>query len=308
MATVLVTGASGLLGANLILEALDHHQVVGVCYQHGMAVRGVEIVSADLSQADAARELLQIYQPEWVVHAAAATSLEMCQDDPEMAFRLNSDMAGYVAEAAREIDAGLIHISTDAVFDGQQGNYVETDETHPLSVYAESKLAGELAVTEAHHDAAIVRTNFYGWNMQPKQSLAEMFLGLLEARERCRGFTDVSVTTILVNDLVQVLLKMIGVGVSGTYHVGGGECIRKYDFGIRLAETFELDGSLIEPISVDQMNFKARRAKQLCMKGDKIERQLGIELPSVEAGLRRFRGLRENGYAERLKEHSRRVL
>ncbi len=306
MATVLVTGASGLLGANLIIEALDDHQVVGVCYQHGMAVRGAEIVSADLSRAGVARELLQTYQPDWVVNAAAATSLEMCEDDPEMAFRLNGDMAGHVAEAAEQVDAGLIHISTDAVFDGQQGDYIESDEPHPLSVYAESKLAGERVVANEHPDAAIVRTNFYGWNLQPKQSLAEMFLGLLENGVRCRGFTDVFVNTILVNDLVQVLLKMIAAGVSGTYHVGGGECISKYDFGIHLAETFDLDGSLIEPISVDQMNFKARRAKQLCMKGDKIERKLGIKLPSIDAGLMRFRGLRENGYAECLKEYSRR--
>ena len=306
MAAVLVTGASGLLGANLILEALDRHQMLGVYHQHAMAVQGAEIVSADLSQAGAARDLLQTYKPDWVVHAAAATSLEMCEDDPEMAFRLNGDMAGYVAEAARQVDAGLIHISTDAVFDGQQGNYVETDKTHPLSVYAESKLAGERVVANAHPDAAILRTNFYGWNLQPKQSLAEMFLSHLEEGERCRGFTDVFVTTTLVNDLVELILKAIEAGVSGTYHAGGGECISKYEFGQRLAETFELDGSLIEPISVAQMNFRARRGRQLCMKGDKIERRLGIELPSVEAGLKRFRGLRENGYADRLKKHSRR--
>lgn len=306
MAKVLVTGASGLLGANLILEALADHQVVGVYHQHGMVVQGAEIVSSDLAQLGAARELLQTCQPDWVVHAAAATNMEACEVDAKMAFRLNCDMADLVAEAARETGAGLIHISTDAVFDGQQGNYLETDEPNPVSVYGESKWAGEQAVAKAHPDAAIVRTNFYGWNLQPKQSLAEMFLQVLEKEERCRGFTDVSFTTILVNDLVRLILKMIEVGVSGTYHAGGGECISKYDFGIRLAETFELDGSLIEPISVDQMNFKARRAKQLCMMGDRIERQLGIELPSIEAGLRRFRGLRESGYAARLKEHSRR--
>lgn len=306
MAKILVTGASGLLGANLIFDALERHDFVGVYHQHAMEIEGVTLISADLGQAGVALKLMQTYEPDWVVHTAAATNVETCEVDPEMAFQLNRDMTRFVAEAAQTIGAGLIHISTDAVFDGRRGNYVETDEVNPLSVYARSKWEAEQAVAVAHPDAAIIRTNIFGWNMQPKQSLAEMFLHHLENGKRCRGFTDVSVTTILVNDLVELLLKMIEAGLTGTYHVGGGECISKYEFGMRLAETFGLDGSLIEPISVDQMNFKAKRGNHLCMKGDKIEGALGIELPDVSGGLRRFREFRANGYAERLKTLSRR--
>ncbi len=306
MAKILVTGASGLLGANLIFDALERHDFVGVYHQHTMEIEGITLISADLGQAGVALKLMQTYEPDWVVHAAAVTNMEACEVDPGMAFRLNRDMTQYVAEAARCVGAGLIHISTDAVFDGRRGNYVETDEVNPLSVYARSKWEAEQAVAAAHPDAVIVRTNIFGWNMQPKQSLAEMFLHYLENEERCRGFTDVSVTTILVNDLVELLLKMIEAGLTGTYHVGGGECISKYEFGMRLAETFGLDGSLIEPISVDQMNFKAKRGSHLCMKGDKIEGALGVELPDVSDGLRRFREFRANGYAERLKTLSRR--
>ncbi len=307
MATVLVTGASGLLGANLIFDALERHDLVGVYHQHAMEVEGAALVSADLSQAGVARKLMQTYEPDWVIHTAAATNLEFCEADPEMAFRLNRDMARFVAEAAQAVGTGLIHISTDAVFDGQRGNYVETDAVNPLSVYARSKWEAEQVVADAHPTAAIVRTNFFGWNLQPKQSLAEMFLRHLENGERCRGFTDVSVTTILANDLVQLILKMIEQGLTGMYHVGGGECASKYDFGMRLAETFGLDGSLIEPVSVEQMNFKAKRAKQLCLQGAKIERELGVELPGVDSGLRRFLELRANGYVDRLKMHSRRA-
>ena len=306
MATVLVTGASGLLGANLIHDALDQHNIIGIYHHHALEIEGAKIISSDLSQADTVRHVMQTYEPDWVVHAAAATNLETCENNPEMAFRLNRDMAGTIAEAVREVDAGLIHISTDAVFDGQQGNYLEMDKPNPLSVYAESKWAGEQAVTAVHPDAAIVRTNFYGWNLQSKQSLAEMFLHHLENGERCRGFTDVTVSTILVNDLVQLIMKMIEVGISGTFHVGGGECVSKYEFGFRLANTFGLDGSLIEPISVAEMDFKARRANNLCMQGNKIERALGVGLPKINDGLNRFRDLRMNGYVDRLKKHSRR--
>lgn len=306
MAKVLVTGASGLLGANLIFDGLGRHDFVGVYHQHVMEIDGVELISADLSREGAARKLMQIHEPDWVVHTAAATNMEVCEGNPQLAFRLNRDMAGYVAGAAQAVGAGLIHISTDAVFDGRGGNFAETDEVNPLSVYARSKWEGEQVVANAHPDAAIVRTNFYGWNLQSKQSLAEMFLHHLENGERCRGFTDVFVTTILVNDLAQLILEMIDQDLTGIYHVGGGECASKYDFGLRLAETFGLEGALIEPITVEQMNFKAKRAKQLCMQGAKIERELGVELPDISRGLQRFRELRTNGYAGRLKMHSRR--
>jgi dTDP-4-dehydrorhamnose reductase len=306
MAKVLVTGASGLLGANLIFDGRGRHDFVGVYHQHAMEIDGAVLISADLSREGVARKLMRTHEPAWVVHTAAATNMEACEVDPGMAFRLNCDMTRFVAEASWSIGAGLIHISTDAVFDGRRGNYVETDEVNPLSVYARSKYEAEQAVATAHPEAAIVRTNIFGWNMQPKQSLAEMFLHHLEKGERCHGFTDVSVTTILVNDLVELLLKMIEAGLSGMYHVGGGECLSKYDFGLRLADTFGLDGTLIEPITVAQMNFKAKRGNHLCMKGDKIEAALGVELPDISGGLRRFRELRANGHAERLKMHSRR--
>lgn len=307
MARVLVTGASGLLGANLIFAALERHDFVGVYHQHAMEIEGATLVSADLSQAGVARKMMQTYEPDWVVHTAAATNVEACEDDPEMAFRLNRDMTRFVAEAARDVGAGLIHISTDAVFDGQRGNYIETDAVNPLSVYARSKWEAEQAAADAHPSAAIVRTNLFGWNLQAKQSLAEMFLHNLEKGNHCRGFIDVHVTTILVNDLVEIIMKMIETGLAGTYHVGGGECLSKYEFGLRLAEIFGLDGTLIEPISVAQMNFKAKRGEQLCMQGGKIEGALGVELPSVSSGLQRFYDLRANGYVDRLKMHSRRA-
>jgi dTDP-4-dehydrorhamnose reductase len=302
MARLLITGAGGMLGVSLVLEArATGHQAIAVDCGHPVFHQGVETVVADLAAPGAAQAVLAAARPDWVIHCAAATSVDGCEADPALALRLNRDMAGQVALAARAVGARLAHISTDAVFDGERGGYAEEDEPHPVNVYGKSKREGELAVLAEDVRALVVRTNIYGWNAQAKQSLAEWFLCRLEAGERCPGFADVWFTPILVNDLAPLLLKMLEVGLRGIYHVGGGECLSKYEFGVRLAEVFGLDASLIQPVEVGATGLQAKRPSRLCLDGSKIERALRVRLPAAADGLERFAALRREGYVRRVK-------
>jgi dTDP-4-dehydrorhamnose reductase len=297
----MVTGASGLLGANLVLEALDLHEVIAVSHRHRLDLPGVEAHRADLTDGSSARALMAEAAPQWVVHCAAATDLDACEMDPVMARRVNRDMAGEVAAAAAAHRAAFVYISTDAVFDGRQGNYDETADPNPVSVYGRSKLEGEQAVLTAHPQALVVRTNIYGWNAQSKQSLAEWFLQRCQTGIRSSGWTDVWSTPILVNDLARILLRLLAAGKAGVYHVAGATCLSKYEFGRRVAEAFDLDASLIEAASVPQAGLAAPRARRLCLRGQKVESVLGAPLPTVEEGLGRFRRMQQDGWLERLR-------
>jgi dTDP-4-dehydrorhamnose reductase len=302
MTRLLITGAGGLLGANLILEAVAAgHEVIGLDLDHPVRHPDVTGVKADLSLPGKAMEVFQARRPAWVIHCAAATDVDGCETHPDMAFRLNRDMAGQVAEAARLVGARLAHISTDAVFDGERGGYREEDVPRPINAYGRSKLAGEQAVAEANPEALIVRTNLYGWNAQPKSSLAEWFLANLVAGKRCPGFSDAWFSPILVNDLGRLLFTMLEAKLAGVYHVAGGECVSKYDFGVRLARVFGLDGSLVVSARLEQGALKASRGRQLCLNVERAERALGTSLPTVEEGLTRFRDLREAGHVQELK-------
>jgi dTDP-4-dehydrorhamnose reductase len=117
----------------------------------------------------------------------AATDIEACERDPALAHRLNTEMAQGVARAAAETGARLLHLSTDAVFDGADGSYREDQLPAPLNVYGKTKLAGEAAVSEAHPGALVVRTNFFGWNAKPKVNLAEWFLDRFARANGRRG-------------------------------------------------------------------------------------------------------------------------
>jgi len=239
-------------------------------------------------------------RPEWVVHCAALTDVDACEGDPEAAFRLNRDMARTVAEAAWDSGAGLVHISTDAVFDGEGGPYREEDEPKPVNVYGRSKLEGEQAAAAAHARALIVRTNFYGWNAQPKHSLAEWFLERLGRGEETPGFVDVRITPILASDLALLVLKVMETGLRGTYHVGGGECVSKYEFGRMVAEVFGFDPGLVRPASVGEARLRARRPKRLCLDGSKAEQALAVRLPGVREGLERMKEELDQGVREAL--------
>lgn len=295
MSRLLVTGASGLLGANLVLTAAGRHDIVAVCHQHPIRLDGVKTVSADLTQPGVVRGVLREQMPEWVVHCAAATDVDACEEDPEWADRLNRFMAEQVAVAARETGAKLIHISTDAVFDGETGNYTEEDVPRPINVYGRTKLAGERAVQDAYPEAMVIRTNIFGWNVQPKQSLAEWFLAHLEAGQECNGYRDVWVTPILVNDLAEILLEMLASGAQGLYHVAGADCVSKYEFGLRLAEVFGLDRTLIRPISVDEAGLKARRPKRLCLASGKKLAGSDRSGISLSIGLEKMRARTQDG-------------
>lgn len=305
MAKVLVTGASGLLGSNAILDLMDrNHQVVGVYHHHAVSESGIRCLQADLSQPDQAEALLVQEHPDWVIHCAAAANVDACQQDPDWAYRLNRDMAGYVAHASRAIGARLAHISTDLVFDGQRGGYTEDDPVNPINVYGQSKLAGEQVVQEVHPQALILRTNLYGWNARNKFSVAEWFLERLQTDGAAPGFTDAKFNPILVNDLVGFVEKMLNLNIAGLFHIGGRDCLAKIEFGRKIGHAFEVKDFVLQPTSVDDVGLIAPRAKNLCLQCSKAESALGEKMPGVDEGLARFLTLFKSGYVSRLKHLS----
>jgi dTDP-4-dehydrorhamnose reductase len=301
LARLLVTGASGLLGANLVLEARGRHAVTAVCHAHPIALDGVEVVTADLAWPAAADELLQATRPEWIVHCAAAADVDRCEQEPEWAARLNRQAAAAVARAAARIGGRLIHISTDAVFDGERGGYQEIDEPHPISVYGRTKLEGERAVLDAHPSAAVLRVNFYGWHPAGRRGLAEWFLDRLESGQATPGFVDAWISPLLVNDLAERILQIAARPLAGVYHVAGGACVSKYEFGRRLARAFDLDEELVQPAQVAAAGLIGPRPRNLCLDGSRLAAEAGLPGPGLEESLDRFRRLRESGYVASLK-------
>jgi dTDP-4-dehydrorhamnose reductase len=299
---VLVTGASGLLGLNLALEATKEHTVYGQVKDHALHTEAFTVLKADLLAPGAVERLLEQARPDWVIHCAALAIVDACEAEPDRAEQLNVELPRRLAEHVARGGARLVHISTDAVFDGQRGEYTEEDLPNPLSVYAKTKLAGERAVAEADPKAVIARVNLFGWSLSGTRSLAEWFFNNLSAGVQVKGFTNVYFCPLLANHLAHVLLKMLENGLSGLYHVVASDCISKYDFGFELARRFGFPEELISPASLEAGGLKAARSPNLTLRNDRLARALGQPIPSLSTGLDRFYELYQQGYPQRIKE------
>ena len=300
---MLVTGASGLLGLNFCLRKAQEHELTGVVNSRSLQDAPFTTLQMDLLASDAAAQLLDKVQPEYVVHCAAMANVDSCERDPQAAAAINAQVPAQLAGLCRERGIGFLHVSTDAVFDGLLGSYTEEDEPHPLSVYAQTKLEGEQGVLAANPDALVIRVNFYGFSLSGSRSLSEFFLYNLMASKGVKGFTDVHFCPLYVADLVDVMLAMIEKRLSGLYHVVSPECLSKYDFGKRIADKFSLDAGLIKPVSVNDGNLLAKRSPNLTLRVDKAL-AAGIQIPGQTFCLDHFHRHYQHGYPGLIKSYA----
>jgi len=299
---ILITGAGGLLGANLVADLARRGREVWAADCSWLPrLDGVRVAKCDFAVAEEALSLFMRLRPSSVIHCAAMTDVDRCESDPEETWRINVEMSGRLAALAAQIGSQFVYISSDSVFDGARGGYTEEDPVAPVNVYARSKFEGESAVRSFLPSALLVRTNIYGWNMQPKASLAEWILRRLETGLGLAGFQDVVFCPILVNDLGDLILEMLERRLTGLFHVAGSEACSKYEFAMRLAATFAFNQALVQPINIEDSQLRAPRPKNTSLSTARICGALGRPMPTVDAGLERLKTLRDSGFAARLK-------
>ena len=304
MTRILITGASGLLGLNLCLRKWQTHTILGVDRAR-LGGTPFELFRADLTGPGAISRLIETARPDAIIHTAANADVDACESDPQGALHLNAGIPGQLAEACARRAIQLVHLSTDAVFDGSlPGVYTESDSTNPLSVYARTKLAGEQQVLSANPQAVVARVNFFGWSLSGTRSLSEFFFNKLSAGQPCNGFTDVFFCPLFVGDLADTLVLMLEKNLSGLYHVVGSEALSKYDFGQRIARQFGFDPNLVIPRSVEDSGLKAQRSHNLRLSIHKLSTALGREIPSVSTGIEQFYTQAQQGYPQKMRSYA----
>jgi len=301
---ILLTGASGLFGLNFATAYSGEHSITGVVNQQYLMETPFQVVQVELSKAGAGGALVEQIRPDLIINCAALANLDKCESSPDLAQRLNAELPGELAQAARQVGAKLVHFSTDAVFDGQRGNYSEDDTPAPINVYSRTKLAGEAAVLAANPAAIVARVNFYGFSLFGQRSLGEFFVYNLLAGKKVMGFTDVFFCPLHVDQLAKTLLRMAELDLSGLYHVVSSQALSKYDFGTRIARQFGLDEALIQPVSWQDGGLKAARSPKLTLRTEKVAHALGEPLPDLTSGVARFFKQFQEGLPLRLRGYA----
>jgi dTDP-4-dehydrorhamnose reductase len=288
MTRILVTGASGLLGFHFAWQVSQKAEVIGITHSQELVNTPFQSVKIDLSQPGMGEKIITQYKPDVLVHCAALANVDACDLQPELADRMNAVLPEELAVAAEKKDIRMVHISTDAVFDGSKGNYREDDEPNPLSTYARTKLKGEKAVLQACPDAIVARVNFFGWSMSGRRSLAEWFVSNLTAGRVVNGFIDIFFCPLEVTQLCEFLQMMLEKDLKGLFHVVSSESISKYAFGVKLAEAFGLESKLIKPVSWKDGGLLAARSPMLTLDTEKLTKALGMTMPDIQDGIDRF--------------------
>ncbi len=294
-----IIGISGRLGLNIALQLREQFQVGGSYLSHPVVTDGVQSFKLDATNAYELELALTEIRPDIVLNAIGITNVDSCEADPTLAYKINVETAQNCGKIAAALGSRLIHISTDHLFDGLTPWRTEADQPTPLNVYAKTKWQAEQVVLQTCPKALIIRTNFFGWGTSIRPSFSDwIWQGLVEQRELTM-FSDAFFTPILMNDLVEVIVKLLQIEATGVFHVGG-ERLSKYAFALQLAEVFGYSTENIYPVSIEGFPFKAQRPKDMSLSGKKTEKLLQISMPTAKAGLERLKDLYAQGWSQTL--------
>lgn len=285
VARVLITGGSGLLGLNWAMSIKKTHDVVLGIHQRAVKLPGISTQLLSLESVDSFLQNLDIAEPDYVVHAAGLTSVELCEKNPDLAVKVNVNAAENVARACELRCVTLAHISTDHLFRGDRGFLNEDAPVDPVNAYGKTKAEAEMRVQDACSDALVIRTNFYGWGPSYRRSFSDWVFYNLKRNYPITLFNDVFYTPIYMGKLIQIVHQLFERFATGTFHVVSDERVSKYEFANQLASTFGLDKNLISEVSIHSQRNRVIRPRDMSLCNKKVREELKIHVGGIEEHL-----------------------
>ena len=299
---VLITGGSSLLALNWALAIREQYKVTLGLHERNVSLAGVKTQQINLESVDHLARTFETIQPQIVIHTAGLTSVEKCEANSDRAQHINVKLAVNVARACAKLELPLIHVSSDHLFSGETALVEETHPTAPRNVYGQTKAEAEGRVLEAHPQALVIRTNFYGWGPNYRRSFSDVVIEALRSGKELTLFRDVYYTPILIEAAVQTAHDLINLKANGIFHVVGDERISKYEFGVKVAEQFNLDSSIINPgLLADQASL-VQRPHDMSLSNKKTCNLLGRKLGGVAEHVARLHQQEQNGLAREIQK------
>ncbi|MCJ7577527.1 MAG: dTDP-4-dehydrorhamnose reductase [candidate division Zixibacteria bacterium] len=287
-ATVLITGANGLLGQKLVTDFHPHYKVIA-CDLHPESFFSFPNLSYENLDITDRRQLgfhISFYHPQVIINAAAYTDVDGCEIHKDKARAVNVGGVRNLVSFCREQKIKLIQLSTDYIFNGENGPYFEEDPPDPVNFYGETKLESERIIKESGVDFLIIRTNvLYGFGKNVKSNFLLWLLEKLSQNEKIKIVTDQFNNPTLADNLSLCILEMVKKNISEIYHIAGSEYLSRYDFAIKVADKFNFDKNNILPTKTELLQQKAKRPYKGGLKIDRAQSILETKLLSVNQAL-----------------------
>lgn len=295
---ILITGSNGLLGQKLVYALAGKPRVDLVATSKGEnrihLIEGYRYLPLDITSKQEVDAVIAKERPDCVINTAAMTNVDACEKDQQGCMALNVEAVRYLTEACKPYNTHFIHISTDFVFDGENGPYRESDTPHPLSHYAWSKLESEKVVAASGLDHAILRTIIiYGVVDDVQRSNLVLWTkSSLEQHKEINVITDQFRSPTLAEDLAQACILAMQQRAQGIFHICGPEedLDSIINLAYKVADFFGLEKSYIKPITSASLNQPAKRPPRTGFILDKARKELGYAPHSFVEGLQILKG------------------
>ena len=291
---ILITGASGMLGSTAAVELGKSYEVYATGNTTFESVPFENYQAFDLGSEDYTA-LLDWADPDVILHAAALTNGNFCQENPVTAFDLNGvTLDKFIRQSKDHVK--IIYISTDAVFSSSSSLSLEDDCVSPENVYGKSKELGEFFLRNSAKNYCILRTTIVGLNiLHRKNSFVEWIINAANSNEKIGLFNDVFFNPISIWDFIEeIKTNIIPNDIKGIYHLAGSEVCTKYEFGSRLIHEMNLSDEYLSASSILSFADRAKRCTDQTLSVEKYEREFQKTMPTIEQTIKAIK----NNYNE----------
>lgn len=289
---ILITGSNGLLGQKLVKLITDQgqHELIATARGKDRLPKksGYIFESLDITSEQEVFDVIEKHQPDVIINTAAMTNVDQCETEKEECWKLNVLAVEHLIKASEKYNAFLIQLSTDFIFDGEDGPYTEEATANPVSYYGESKLVAEKLLLESKIDWAIARTVLV-YGIAHDMSRSNIILWVkksLEDGKDIQVVDDQWRTPTLAEDLAKGCLLIAEKKAKGIYNISGDDLLTPYEMAIKTAEFFNLPQSTMTKSDSTKFKQTAKRPPKTGFILDKAKRDLGYKPHSFDEGIK----------------------
>lgn len=256
---LIITGASGFLGYHLLRLASANWQVYGITHSNAITYPNATLINCDISNYIEFGNLVDDIEPDAIIHAAAISDTNYCQQHPTEAYSVNVEATANIAGICSDYQIPFVFTSTDLVFDGTKGMYNEEDERNPVSVYGEQKCKAEDEILKLYPLASVYRLPLMFGNPQASAgNYLQKFIAQIKQGEKAALFNDEYRSMCGAQSICKGMLQLFE-HTNGIYHLAGKERLSRYEFGIKAATALGLNEALITSCSQKDVKMAAPR-------------------------------------------------
>ena len=260
MKKYLVTGASGNIGLQLVHDLQEKNFEVFPSY-YSSKTPFKNSFYLDLKNEEEIKNIFSRIKPDVVFHLGALTNVDFCESNQNEALTVNTNATKIISELSEKCNSFLVYVSTDYVFDGIKGSFTEQDEPNPINYYGKSKLEGEKIIQNQNSKWCIARTSTPFGNFSSKKTFPNWVIQELKKNHQLNILEEQFTSPTYIPNLSNMLIEISEKEINQITHTADASRISRYDLAIQISKKFDLDESLINPITMENIDWHASRPK-----------------------------------------------